>query len=707
VIGANPTVNHPVAADLHQERGAARRQADRDRSAPHATSARHATLRAAVPTPDSDVALLNAMMHVIVDEGLVRRAFRRRAHQRLRAHWRRTCAAFTPEAHGAGLRHSRPRPSARWRACTPRSRASMILWGMGVAQHVHGTDNARCLIALALMTGQIGQPGTGLHPLRGQNNVQGASDAGPDPDDVPRLPARRRRRARARWSSGLWGAPTRPAARASTVVEVDEGRAMPAQVARHVHHGREPGRCRDPDARPRARRRWRSLEHAGRAGHLPDRDRDALADVVLPASALPEKTGTVTNTDRMVQLGRAAHQPPGEARRGPLDHPAAWPARAWASTCGLSRRGRRSSTRCAEAMHPASRGITWERLERELVAYPCPDEDDPGHRWCSASASTADGRARLVPAQPGLADEQPDAASAHADHRPPPRTLAHRRHDPARRGALRVDPLPRPRCTRPTSPDFGVAPGRGFHLSSRRGSIALTARADEGIARHGLPALRLHRGRGQPAHQPGARSARQDPFKYCAVRVEPAGDPVPVGAFTPSARKSLTMSTLSDFRRGPRTRRQARQALPPCRQGDLGGEHRQRVAASPAQYAGLQALHERYRDQGLVVLGLSCNQFGAQEPGDADEIGAFCERKLRRRLPALRQGRRRWRAGPSLLAIVTAQAPGLLGSQAVKWNFTKFLVARDGSTVSRHAPQVEPAALAAEIETLLAQPGAR
>jgi formate dehydrogenase major subunit len=67
---------------------------------------------------------------------------------------------------------------ARWRAPTPPAKASMILWGMGVSQHVHGTDNARCLIALALITGQIGRPGTGLHPLRGQNNVQGASDAG-------------------------------------------------------------------------------------------------------------------------------------------------------------------------------------------------------------------------------------------------------------------------------------------------------------------------------------------------------------------------------------------------------------------------------------------------------------------------------------------------------------------------------------------------
>ena len=127
--------------------------------------------------PDTDVALLNAMMHVIVDEGLVDAGLHRQPHDRLR---------------GAAARTSKATARRRWRrsaASTPRrirdvarlyatSKASMILWGMGISQHVHGTDNARCLIALALMTGQIGRPGTGLHPLRGQNNVQGASDAG-------------------------------------------------------------------------------------------------------------------------------------------------------------------------------------------------------------------------------------------------------------------------------------------------------------------------------------------------------------------------------------------------------------------------------------------------------------------------------------------------------------------------------------------------
>jgi formate dehydrogenase major subunit len=173
VIGANPTCQPPGGRHLDQER--VRRGTKLIVMDPRRTElARHAA-RAAVP-PDTDVALLNAMMHVIVDRGPGRPRF---------------IAARTERLRGAGRERARLQRPRRWRrlrhpAETMRevarlyasSRASMILWGMGISQHVHGTDNARCLIALALMTGQIGRPGTGLHPLRGQNNVQGASDAG-------------------------------------------------------------------------------------------------------------------------------------------------------------------------------------------------------------------------------------------------------------------------------------------------------------------------------------------------------------------------------------------------------------------------------------------------------------------------------------------------------------------------------------------------
>src|SRR5882724_7631217 len=126
--------------------------------------------------PDTDVALLNSMMHVIIEENLVDPKFiadRTLGYEALV----KNVAGYSPDlmAPICGVPAETIREVARLYAT---SSGSMILWGMGISQHIHGTDNARCLIALALMTGQIGRPGTGLHPLRGQNNVQGASDAG-------------------------------------------------------------------------------------------------------------------------------------------------------------------------------------------------------------------------------------------------------------------------------------------------------------------------------------------------------------------------------------------------------------------------------------------------------------------------------------------------------------------------------------------------
>src|SRR6185369_16705717 len=174
LIGANPTVNHPVAATWIKNAAKAGTKLvvlDPRRS----DLARHAH-RFLQFKPDTDVALLNALMHVVVTEGLVDEAFiasRTIGYDELR----RNVEGYSPEAMApiCGIDADTIRYVARLYAT---SRASMILWGMGISQHVHGTDNARCLIALALMTGQIGRPGTGLHPLRGQNNVQGASDAG-------------------------------------------------------------------------------------------------------------------------------------------------------------------------------------------------------------------------------------------------------------------------------------------------------------------------------------------------------------------------------------------------------------------------------------------------------------------------------------------------------------------------------------------------
>jgi len=119
------------------------------------------------------------------------------------------------------------------------------------------------------------------------------------------------------------------------------------------------------------------------------------------------------------------------------------------------------------------------------------------------------------------------------------------------------------------------------------------------------------------------------------------------------------------------------------------------------QYAGLQALHEQYAGQGLTVLGFPCNQFGHQEPGSAEEIAGFCERQFGVQFPMMEKIDVNGANAHPLYRWLEAQAPGLLGSKAIKWNFTKFLVDRDGQVIRRYAPQDAPAKLAKDIEVAL------
>ena len=174
VIGANPTENHPVAATFFKnavERGAKLVVMD-----PRGQALKRFATHMLQFKPGRDVAMLNAMLNVIITEGLYDQQYvqaNTEDFEELKEHVK----DYAPErmAEICGIEAEELRTVARLYA---RSEASIIFWGMGVSQHTHGTDNVRCLIAMALTTGQIGRPGTGLHPLRGQNNVQGASDAG-------------------------------------------------------------------------------------------------------------------------------------------------------------------------------------------------------------------------------------------------------------------------------------------------------------------------------------------------------------------------------------------------------------------------------------------------------------------------------------------------------------------------------------------------
>ena len=120
------------------------------------------------------------------------------------------------------------------------------------------------------------------------------------------------------------------------------------------------------------------------------------------------------------------------------------------------------------------------------------------------------------------------------------------------------------------------------------------------------------------------------------------------------------------------------------------------------QLAGLQALHQQYADQGLVVLGFPCNQFGRQEPGSHADIAAFCQRNYGVDFAVLAKVEVNGANATPLYRWLTSEAPGLLGSRAIKWNFTKFLVGRDGRVLRRYAPQDAPQKLAGDIEAALA-----
>ena len=120
------------------------------------------------------------------------------------------------------------------------------------------------------------------------------------------------------------------------------------------------------------------------------------------------------------------------------------------------------------------------------------------------------------------------------------------------------------------------------------------------------------------------------------------------------------------------------------------------------QFAGLQALHERYEAEGLTVLGFPCNQFGAQDPGSAEEIGAFCQRNYGVTFPMMAKVEVNGAGAHPLFAWLKSEAPGLLGSEAIKWNFTKFLIGKDGRVIRRYAPQDKPEKLASDIEAALA-----
>jgi formate dehydrogenase major subunit len=514
VIGANPTVNHPVAATFIKN--AAKRGAKLVVIDPRGQSlGRYAThdLRF---RPGTDVALLNALISTIIEEGLYDRGYVE-AHTAGFAELARRARGFSPEAMApvCGVPAETLRAVARLYA---RARSAIIFWGMGISQHVHGTDNARCLIALALLTGNVGRPGSGLHPLRGQNNVQGASDAGLIPMVYPDYRPVGDPAARALFE-GLWSTPLDPRP-GLTVVEIM--RAILNGEIRGMYILGENPAMSDPDLH-HARTALASLDHLV-VQEIFLTETAYHADVVLPATAFPEKTGTFTNTDRRVQMARPALEPPGAAR------PDWWIIQEIARRTGLDWRyehPRDVFEEMRQAM-PSLRGITWDRLEREgAVTYPCDAEDQPGHELIFGDGfPTPDGRGRLVPADVLPPDELPDAD--YPVILTTGRLLEHWHTGAMTRRATVLDTLePGPAVSLNPSElrAMGVAPGGRVRVSTRRGAIALRTRADRdvppGVAF--LPFCYAEAAANlltNPALDPFGKIPE---FKFCAARIEPVG----------------------------------------------------------------------------------------------------------------------------------------------------------------------------------------
>ena len=534
VIGANPTVNHPVAATWIKN--AVRqgtqlvvmdpRRGDLARHAAHFLQFK----------ADADVPLLNSMMHVIVEEGLVDARFiaeRTEGYAALAENVR----AYSPEAMApiTGIPAATVREVARLYAT---SRASMILWGMGISQHVHGTDNARCLIALALMTGQIGRVGTGLHPLRGQNNVQGASDSGLIPmmfPDYQRVtqPAVREHFAQA------WGVPVAQLDEQPGLTVVEVMHAIGAGQVKGMYILGENPAMSDPDA-SHARDALAALDMLV-VQDIFLTETAALADVVLPASAFPEKTGTFTNTDRTVQMGRQALQLPGQARQD------LWIITALAQALGLdwSAYGatptdcRAAAARVWEEMRgvmPSIAGIPWQRLERDhAVTYPCDGDDDPGQPVVFTDHFPLEGgRARFVPADIVPADERPDAdyplvliTGRQLEH-------WHTGSMTRRSGVLdALEPDPVAWLHPLELARLGVAPGGLITLASRRGQVSLYARADEGTPTGAVfVAFCWYEAAVNKLTNPALDPVAKIPeFKYCAVQARAGGEVPLAGSF--------------------------------------------------------------------------------------------------------------------------------------------------------------------------------
>ncbi len=477
IAGSNTTTNHPVAATFMKDaakQGTKLIVVDVRRH----EMADFATHFARI-TPGTDVAFYNGIMHVLIAEGLIDQEYINRHTEGFIALRDMLLADFPPEraASICGLPAREIKAIARTigTATPPGGGGSMIIfWGMGISQHTTGTDNARCLISLCLLTGNIGKPGSGLHPLRGQNNVQGASDAGliptvyPDyqPVDVPDV----RRKFESAWAVQLDPKP------GLTVVEIMKG-ALDGTIRGMYIMGENPF-ISDPNVN-KVRQALSSLDFLA-VQDIFLTETAEFADVILPASSYFEKTGTYTNTDRRVQLGHKVLDSPGEARQD------------WDVICEIGRRLGLSMQydSVAEvfdeftALTENYNGLTHRNLSDTGKLWPCADpaKQDGTQILFADGFPTKSGKGQFVACPYIPADELPDEEYPFILNTG--RVLEHWHTGSMTRRSYALNAI-EPNAFAAIHPDdvarLGFDDGQMIRVSSRRGTIELQCRADDNI----------------------------------------------------------------------------------------------------------------------------------------------------------------------------------------------------------------------------------
>jgi formate dehydrogenase major subunit len=511
VTGTNTPANHPVASSFFKQ---ARRNGTTiiyvdpraDKMADHADI--YCQLK-----PGTDVAFYNGVMHEVIRLDLVDHDFIATRTSNYEA-LKETVASYPPERAEqiTGVPADVIRRVARaW----GEAKAGLMFWGMGISQHTTGTDNARCLIAMCAITGNVGKPGAGLHPLRGQNNVQGASDMGLIPMFYPNYQSADNPDVKAKFEAA-WGTTDLDPKSGLTVTEII-GSALKGGVRGMYMLGENPF-LSDPNIN-KVRKALSKLDFLV-VQDIFLTETSEFADVILPASSYLEKDGTYTNTDRRVQLGRTVLDTPGQAR---VD----WEVvQDIANRIGLDWHydSPREIFDELVSVIPSYKNLTYDNLGLSGKLYPNPDPEhsDGTVVMFGEKFNTSDGVAHLVPAEWLPAKELPDEDYPFVLNTG--RMLEHWHTGSMTRRSYALDAIA-PRAQVYLHPDdaasLGLADGELARVSSRRGTIELAVKASYSEAR-GNCFIPFHF---REAAANLLTTDEIDPvgkipeFKFCAVRI--------------------------------------------------------------------------------------------------------------------------------------------------------------------------------------------